>query len=208
MPDDGVGEGLAFLKDGQPRGEVARDLGPSEQLLGFEQGVTQGLEEGPRADDPGGDSVDAGVEEVEAEMGAREVVAPDKLVGDGLGFVVEDDDVVGVPANTPADVEEDLIDPAEDGGELVGDGFGGVEVSGVETEQGVVLDGVAEVELVGPDDVAFGAEAEEFAFDGVKVVGGVEGFGEDRVERLLQALAGALGGRRAYPSNRRESRRS
>jgi hypothetical protein len=42
-------------------------------------------------------------------------------------------------------------------------------MSGVEAEQDFSGDGVAEIEFVGAGDVAFGADAEEFSFDGVEV---------------------------------------
>jgi len=57
-----------------------------------------------------------------------------------------------------------------------------VVVAGVEADEFLARNGVAEVELVRADDVAFGAEAEEFAFDGVEVVGRIDRRGEDLVE--------------------------
>ena len=55
-------------------------------------------------------------------------------------------------------------------------------MSGVETQQDLLARRVAEVKLVRADDVAFGADAEEFAFDGVEVDFRVELFGEHGVE--------------------------
>ena len=42
-----------------------------------------------------------------------------------------------------------------------------MEVAGVEAEQFVVLHRIAEIKLVGADDVTLGADAEQFALDGV-----------------------------------------
>ena len=78
----------------------------------------------------------------------------------------------------------------EHGGDFVGEAFGRVEVAGIEARELLVFDGVAEVEFVGADDVAFGADAEEFAFDGVEREAGGEFLGEDRVEGGGKALAG------------------
>src|SRR4029079_2359201 len=67
-----------------------------------------------------------------------------------------------------------------------------MEVAGIEAEQLLILDGVAEVELVRADCVAFGAEAEELAFDGVEVETRIDFLGKDFVEGLAEAIAGTL----------------
>ncbi len=55
-------------------------------------------------------------------------------------------------------------------------------MAGVEAEEFVVGDGVTEVELVRAGGVGFGADAEELAFDGVEIVFGIDGFGEDLIQ--------------------------
>ena len=178
---------------GQAARVVAVGFELAELVDRFEQGEQEGLEHGAGADDPGGDAVDAGVEEVEADVDAVEEVAADEFLGDGQQVVVEDDDVVAVPADAAADVEQDL-----------GRGAAGrrrscrrcVRWGGSGRRRGraafAVLDGVAEVELVRADDVALRADAEELALDGVEVVGRVERLGEDRVERFGEARARGL----------------
>ena len=64
-----------------------------------------------------------------------------------------------------------------------------MEVAGVEAERGLARDGVGHVELVGADRVAFGADAEELAFDGDDVVLVRDVGIDDLVERREQALA-------------------
>ena len=97
--------------------------------------MQQRLEHGPRADHPGGHAVDAGVEEVEPDVDAAEVVAPDQLLRDRLQLVGEDHDVVAVPAHAAADVQQDLVQVQEHGRDLVGDDLGRMIVAGVEAQQ-------------------------------------------------------------------------
>ena len=96
------------------------------------------------ADDPGRHAVDAGVEEVEADVHAAEVVAADQLLRDRLELVGEDHDVVAVPADAAADVQQDLVEVLEHGRDLVGDDLGRMVMAGVEAEELLARDGVAE----------------------------------------------------------------
>ena len=189
VPDGAEGEGFGFFQEGEAGGVVAFVFGGAEFGGGFEEGDEEGFEHGAGADDPGGDAVDGGVEEVEADVDAGGEVVGDDFAGDVAEVVVEGDDVVGVPADAAGDVEEDFGEVDEDGGDFVGDGFGGVVVAGVEAEEFVVFEGVAEVELVGADGVGFEADAEEFSFDGVEVECRVDGFGEELVEGLFESEA-------------------
>ena len=63
--------------------------------------------------------------------------------------------------------------------------FGRVEVTGVERQQGLVLDGVAHIEFVGSRRRSFRTDAEQLAFDGVAVEVGVGDFGR---KHLIQTL--------------------
>src|SRR5690606_30620687 len=103
-----------------------------------------------------------------------------------------------VPTHAAADVQEQRGGELEHRGNLVGQRLGRVKVAGVEAVGDVaLLQRVAQVELVRADRVGLGADAEELGLDGVEVVLGVELFGEDLVERVLEALArtGAVEGR-------------
>jgi len=53
--------------------------------------------------------------------------------------------VVAVPADAATDMQEYLIYEGHHGGYFVGDDLGGVKMAGVEAEQGVVGDGIAQV---------------------------------------------------------------
>ena len=79
-------------------------------------------------------------------------------------------------------MEEEFLFEEEYGGDLVVDGFGGMEVPHVEGEHRVVpAHDISHVELVGADDIVLGGDSEEFAFDGVADVFLVAGDGEDFV---------------------------
>jgi len=117
-----------------------------------------------------------------------EVVADD-LLCDGAELVAQRNHVVAVPADAAADVQQHFVEVHQCAGDLVGDHFGRVEVARVEAEQFAVLERVAHVELMRTDRAALGADAEEFAFDGVAVVTRVAFDGEDLVQRIGQAFA-------------------
>jgi len=163
------------------RGAIGRGDGCDER----EQ---QSLLHVARTDDPRGDAVDRGVEIVEADAHATDVPAPDDLLRDGLQFVGERDDVVAVPAHAAADVECNLRQIEEHGGDLVGDALGGMVVAGVERDEDLAADGIAQVELVRADHVGFRADAEQFAFDGVEIQLRIDLRGKHFVQRLLAGL--------------------
>ena len=175
--------------------------------VGSSKASKSALSMAPRADDPGRHPVDAGVEEVEPDVHAVEVVAADQLLGDRLELVGEDHHVVAVPANAPADVQQDLVQVHEHRRDLVRDDLGRMIVAGVQAQELVAREGIAEVKLVRADDVALRAEAEQLALDGVADVPGVERLGEDRVQRFGEPLARSLAVDRGCPWSRRESRR-
>ena len=192
IPDDAERKHLAFLEQSEAAGIVAGGFELAEFRGRFEKRDEQGLEGATGADDPGGDAVDAGVEVVEADVSAGEEIAADQFLHDGLGRVVEKHDVIAIPADAAADVENDLRDVEHDRRDLVGEAFGGMEVAGVEAIEFLMLRGVAQVEFVGADDVGFGADAEEFRFNGVEVNLGIDLFLEDLVEGIAQAFARAV----------------
>ena len=192
VPDRAEGERLELFEERQPRGGIALGLEPAQGLGRLEQGEQERLEHAPRADDPGRHPVDAGVEEVEPDMHPAEVVAPDQLLRDRLQLVGEDHHVVAVPPHAAADVQQDLVEVLEHGRDLVRDDLGRMVVAGVQAQELLARDGVAEVELVRADDVALRADAEQLALDGVAVVLRVDRLGEDRVERIGEPLARPL----------------
>ena len=184
-------QGLCFLQEGETPGVIAFGFGRAELRGGFEQGEEQGFLRGTDADDPCGHAIDAGVEVVEADAGASEEIAADQFFHDGPRLVVEDDDMIAVPTDAAADVQEQARDEEEDGRNFVGEGFRRMKVPGIEAHGFLPRDRVGEIKFVRAGGVALGADAEKFAFDRIDFVLRGELFRKDGVERICQALAGA-----------------
>ena len=100
-------------------------------------------------------------------MHPAQVIAADELLGDRQQLVGENHHVVAIPAHSPADVQQDLVQVHEHGRDLVGDDLGRMVMTGVQAKELAPRDGITEVKLVRADDVALGAESEELALDGV-----------------------------------------
>ncbi len=102
--------------------------------------------------------------------------------------------MIAVPAHAAADMEEQLRAEGEHGGDLIGDGLGGMEVAGVEADHQAIRERVTEVELVGADHEGLAAEAEELALHRVAQMRGVVLHVVDLIEGGLQerAVAGRL----------------
>ena len=107
-----------------------------------------------------------------------------------LGGVVEDDNVVGVPADGAGDVELDFIAEGQVAGEFGTDGLGGMEVARVHADDALAgVGGVLGVELVGAGDIGFAAQTEDLGLAGVDVV--LQRLCENLVQGVLQNHAGA-----------------
>src|SRR5579883_86627 len=197
IPDRRNWEAFEFFEESQPRGEVALQFKPAEEIRRFEQGCQQRTQQTAGTDDPGGHPVDAGVEEIEPQVDPIEVTAANHFLCDRGQIIGESHHVVAVPADTPAQVEQYLRHPQKSRGDLVRDPLGRMEVPSVQAENLAVVDRVAEVELMRPDNVGLGPEPEELRLDGVFVEARVNGFGENRVERFHQSLAWGFSVRRS-----------
>ena len=125
-------------------------------------------------------------------MDPLEILPADDLLGDRRQLIRQDHHVVAVPPHAAAHVQQDLIEPGQHGGDLVGNHLCRVEVAGVQAQQDVVLRGVPEVELVRPGDVALRADAEQLALGRIEVAAAVELLGEDRVQGFGQPQPRAL----------------
>ena len=168
IPNRAEGEGFGFFLEGEASGVVAFEFG-SLDARRFEQGDEERAKHVAGADDPRGDAVDAGVEVIETDVDAIGIVVGDDFASDGEEIVREGYDVITIPANATANVEHDLREKLENAGDFVRDGFGWVIVTGIEGEEFFARDGVANVKFVRADDVAFGADAEEFWFHRIEI---------------------------------------
>ena len=102
-------------------------------------------------------------------MGAVEEVAAHEFLHDGAGRIVEEYDVVAVPADTAAHMEQKAWNELQDGRNFVREVFRRMEMTGVEAIEELIFDSVGEVELVRADDIAFGTNTEELALDRIEI---------------------------------------
>src|SRR6266403_183568 len=187
VPDRSPRHRFLLLEHGEARGAVPSPLGPGQACPGLEQRPQDRLAHVAGADHPGGDAVDARVEEVEPDRDPVEHAAADDLVRDGLGLVVQQHHMIAVPTHAAAELEENVIHEAQHGRQLVGHDFGRVEVSGVQAQHDLPAGRVRQVELVGADRVALGADPEELALHGVPVDLAGDRDRDHLVQRLDQA---------------------
>ncbi len=138
------------------------------------------------ADHPGRQAIDTRVKEVEPNVYPFQKVTTHNLLHNGLQFVRENDNMVAVPTHPTADVQQHLVHEGQHRRELVRDRFGGMEVPAIQAQEDIIGNGITQVELVRANDVAFRAEAEEFALDSIQVVARVNLLSKDRIQRVFQ----------------------
>ena len=192
LPDGSERKRLGFFHECQAGGDVAGALCLAQERCGLEQSGKEGLDGRAGADDPGRDAVDAGIEEIEADVCAAKKSPTHKFLHDGTRGIIHQHHMVTVPADAATHMEQDLGNELQDRRDFIREVFRGVEMTGVQAIQELVFYGVAEVELVGADDIALRADAEEFALHGVEVELAVNRSCKNLVERGLKALAGRL----------------
>lgn len=96
--------------------------------------------------------------------------------------------MIGIPADRARDVHGDLVEEEQQRGELVGDVFGGVEVTRVDkVVHAGMSGGIGEIEFVRANGHGFEPDAEHLRFAGIDH--SVIVLFEDLVERILQARA-------------------
>ena len=124
-------------------------------------------------------------------MRAAEEITAHEFLCDCLEIVVEDDDVVAVPTDAPAHVQQDFRQERKDRAQLVDDRLGRVVVPGVECIQDTPGQRVSEIELVRAHGVALEADAEQLAFHRIEIQRAIDRLLEDGVERLDETFARA-----------------
>src|SRR5262245_54261779 len=102
-----------------------------QSVYGLQKRQQQGLDHGARAEDPSGYAVDARIKEVQADMRPAQVIATDQLLRDRREFIRERYDVVAVPAHTPANVKQNLVQPTQHGRNFIRDDFRWMEMPGI-----------------------------------------------------------------------------
>ena len=88
-----------------------------ELIRRFEQRFQKSLLHIAGADDPGDDAIDGGVEIIESDMNLFRAIV-NNFPGDCLKFIVEEDNMVAVPADGAGDVEQNFLDKQQNGTDL------------------------------------------------------------------------------------------
>ncbi len=191
IPDGTKGQGLALLQQRQSARVVAALFVLPQSGRGLEERHEQRFLQGPCADDPGGDAIDAGVKVVEPDAYARHKIAAHDFVGNCPQVVRQDHHMIAIPPHAATDMQQNLRQPHQDRGDLIGDSFGRMKVARIEAEQLAIGEGIGQVEFMRSDDIAFRTEAEQFAFHRVEIPSLVDRLGENFVERFSQSFARA-----------------
>ena len=161
-----------------------------EHVERFEQGIQQSAQGVARADGPGGDAVDAGVEVIQPDVDSLQSLVADDFLGDGLQIIVESDHMVAVPAHATADVEQQLVKIKQHGRDFVCDCFRWMKVTRVKCQQNFAAQRIRGVEFHRADHVTFRANAKEFWLHCIEVVARIDFFSEDRIEGFEKQVAG------------------
>ena len=86
-------------------------------------------------------------------------------------------------------MQQQARDIEHGGGDFVRDDFRRMEVAGIQAQRGLTAGGVAHVEFIGANGIAFGADTEQLALNGVDMVRRIEFFTDNFIQRVQQPLA-------------------
>src|SRR5665213_1559476 len=189
IPDRRERHGLGLFHQREARGVIAGQFQFLEVVDRVEHGDAQRAKHVPSTDGPRRNPVDAGIEEIQPNMRATEIIATHQLLRDAQQGIIQNDDMVAVPANAAADMQQYLRHETQDGRNFVGHVFRRVIVAGVKADQLLVFDGVTQAKLMHTHCVALGADAEQLALDSVEIVVRIEPFFENLVKRAGESLA-------------------
>ena len=94
-------------------------------------------------------------------------IASDDLFGKTSHFVVQDNDMIAVPSNAPADVNEEFLKERQNRRNLVRNRLRRMEMAHVEADHLLPRYRIPHVEFVGTHDVRFAPDAEQLALQGI-----------------------------------------
>ena len=115
IPDRAERQGFCLFQKRKTGGEVAGFLGGGQLYGRFQKREKKGFDSPTCADDPSGNAVDAGVEEIQPDMGAAKEIAAHEFLHDGACGIVEKHDVVAVPTHAPAYMKKEARHKLQDG---------------------------------------------------------------------------------------------
>ena len=87
------------------------------------------------------------------------------LTGDSLGFIIQQHNMVAIPAHRTADVQQQARHIEHGGGNFVGDHFGWMKMSCIQAQRRLATGGIAEIKLVRAYGVALSTYAKQLALN-------------------------------------------
>src|SRR5690606_2454498 len=103
-----------------------------------------------------------------------------------------EDDMVTVPPDAAADMQQQSRHELKHGADLVRERLCRMKMARIQAEQHLMPDGVAEIELVGAGHIGLRAEPKQLALDRVQAVSRIDSLRQDGVQRGGEPLAGGL----------------
>ncbi|MNC53725.1 hypothetical protein D3C75_1031630 [compost metagenome] len=98
--------------------------------------------------------IDAAVKEVQPDIRAAQQISANKLAGDFEQLVIHCDDMVAVPADRSADMQQQLLAEHQNGGQFIGNNFGRMEMSGIQADRLAPGQPVAHIEFMRSNHIA------------------------------------------------------
>src|SRR5439155_5436686 len=114
------------------RRQITLGFEPAKLVNRFEQSQEQCFQRVARADYPRRNPVDAGIKKIKADMSARQEISADNFLHNRTGRIIEENDMITVPADAAADVEQDSRHELKHGGDLVGEILSRMKVARVQ----------------------------------------------------------------------------
>ena len=114
----------------------------------FEESDEERAEHVARTDHPCGHAINAGVEIIQTDMNSLRISVRNDLSSDAEKVIRERHDVIAVPTDATADVEQDFRQKLQDAGDFVRDALGRVVMAGIEGEELLSSDRIANVKFM------------------------------------------------------------
>ena len=106
VPDRREGQAFRFLPESQPEKIVARVFRFQDPVPRKKQGGQNGFQSRAGSQDPGPDTVHGSVEIIQSQMDSVRSRPAADLLGQRSDRIVKDDDMIAVPADAPADMDQ------------------------------------------------------------------------------------------------------
>jgi len=157
------GHHAVFFQTDHKLGESALALKLTKLFVWSEQGAEKSLFHRSLTGYPCAETVDRGIEIVETDHDLADGIVANDLLCDLAELIIENYDVVAVPAHAAGNVKGEIVIESEEGRDLVAYNLGGMIVSVIEQAADTAGSGGVWRELVGSCGGAVNADAEKLA---------------------------------------------